>query len=297
MLTLSRRRGASIHSTMPTTKVNGIQTYYETHGEGTPLLFISGAGSHIGEIEYLIESYARATRFILYDKRGSGRTENTGAEYTIATLADDAAALLDVLKVDGAVVYGSSLGGMIAQEMVLRHPGKVRALILGCTTPSPVRGIRPSPETIQALVRNQSLSGDEAAEAGWALGYSAAYIAANRDALFARSKHASTHTTPSETYRRQVIAATKHDALDRLDQIACPVMIIHGADDVMIPPGNAGLFAEAIPHAETHILDGLGHGYNLEGQAIADALVLDFVARVVAGEAATKTEEATHGIR
>lgn len=282
---------------MPTTKVNGVTLYYEDHGDGTPMLFISGLGGHAGEIPHLAESYSRHLRFVTYDNRGCGRSDKPEHEYTIAGFADDAAALLDTLKIDRAIVYGSSLGGMVAQELVLRHPGKVRALILGCTTAGAVKGVQPSAETIQALIRNQSLSGDEAAEAGWALGYSAAWIAANRDALHARSRAASPYTAPRESYMRQVIAAARHDTYDRLDLIACPVMIIHGANDVMIPPGNAGMLAERIPHAEVHFLDGLGHGYNLEGQAIADALVLDFVRRVAAGEAASKAEGATHGIR
>src|SRR6185295_10516370 len=133
--------------------------------------------------------------------------------------------------------------------------------------------------------------------AGWSLGYSGEWIAANRDALFARSRAASQYAAPRDSYMRQVIAAARHDTYDRLGQIACPVMIIHGADDVMIPAGNAGLLAEHIPHAELHLLDGLGHGYNLEGQAIADALVLDFVQRVAAGEAMVKTEEPVHAAR
>jgi pimeloyl-ACP methyl ester carboxylesterase len=273
---------------VPDIRVNGVRLYYEDHGSGEPLLFISGLGGHIGEIPYLVDSYSRELRFIAYDNRGCGRSDKPEHEYTIPGFADDAAALLDGLHIDNAIVYGSSMGGMVAQELVLRHPGNVRALILGCTTAGAVRGVQPSPETVQALVRNQSLAGDEALEAGWALGYSADWIAANREALFARSRTASQHAAPRESYMRQVIAAARHDTYDRLDQIACPVMIIHGANDVMIPPGNAGMLAEAIPHAEVHILDGLGHGYNLEGQAIADALVLDFVRRVGTGEAATK---------
>jgi pimeloyl-ACP methyl ester carboxylesterase len=78
---------------------------------------------------------------------------------------------------------------------------------------------------------------------------------------------------------RQVLAAAKHDAYDRLHRIDCPVMIIHGEHDVMIPPGNAHLMKQHVPHAELHILPGMGHGYSLEGQQHADALVLDFVRR------------------
>jgi pimeloyl-ACP methyl ester carboxylesterase len=78
---------------------------------------------------------------------------------------------------------------------------------------------------------------------------------------------------------RQVLAAAKHDTYDRLHRVACPVMIIHGAEDVMIPVQNAHLLKDCIAHAELHVLEGMGHGYNLEAQAIADELVIGFLQR------------------
>ncbi len=264
---------------MPRARVNGIELYYEVHGTGEPLLFISGLGGHMAEIPHLVESYSRDFQFIVFDSRGCGRSDKPDGEYSIAGFADDTAALLDALGVESAAVYGSSMGGMIAQELVLRHQQKVRALILGCTTGSATRGLHPSPETIQRLMRNQALTGDEALAAGWELGYSREYIDRNWDALMARSRAASTFAAPRDSYMRQVIAAARHDALDRLDGVECPVMIIHGSDDVMIPAGNAHLLKQHVPHAELHILDGMGHGYNLEAQEHADALVIDFVRR------------------
>jgi pimeloyl-ACP methyl ester carboxylesterase len=198
-------------------------------------------------------------------------------EWSIAELADDAAALLDALGIDAALVYGSSMGGMVAQELVLRHPARVRALVLGCTTAGAIRGVQPSPATVQRMIANQSLSGDEALEAGWRLGYSNAYVEANRAALLERARAASELGAPRDSYMRQVLASARHDTYDRLHEVACPVMIIHGEDDVMIPVGNAHLLKERMPHAALHVLPGLGHGYNLEGQAMADELVIAFL--------------------
>ena len=264
---------------MARARVNGIELYYEIQGSGEPLLFISGLGGHLAEIPYLVDAYRRHFQLITFDSRGCGRSDKPAEDYSIAGFADDTAALLDALGIASAAVYGSSMGGMIAQELVLRHPHKVRALILGCTTGGAVRGMPPSPETIQKMVRNQSLSGDEAIAAGWELGYSRAYIERNRGAMMARSRSASAFAAPRESYMRQVIAAAKHDVYDRLHQVECPVMIIHGSNDVMIPPGNAHLLKQHMPHAELHILEGMGHGYNLEAQEQADALVIDFVRR------------------
>jgi pimeloyl-ACP methyl ester carboxylesterase len=275
---------------MPYARVNDINLYYELHEPADPvareraramppLLMIRGLGGHLGEVPYLVESYRRHVQLIAFDGRGNGRSDKPDSEYTISGLADDAAALLDALDVDESVVHGSSMGGMIAQELVLRHPQKVPALILACTTPGAVRGVRPSPETIEKMVRNQSLSGDEAITAGWELGYSRAYIDAHRNEMLARSRESSRYSAPRESYMRQVLAAAQHDTYDRLHQVACPVLIMHGSNDVMIPVGNAELLRQGIAHAEVRVLHGMGHGYELEAQAEADPIVIDFIMR------------------
>ncbi len=264
---------------MPLAHVNGIDLYYEVHGAGVPLLWIGGLGASIREIPYLIDAYKQHHTFIAYDGRGCGRSGKPAEDYTIAGLADDAAALLDVLGISSASVYGSSMGGMIAQELALKHPQRVRALVFGCTTAGAVRGVRPGPEIVRKMVENQSLSGDAALEAGWELGYSRGYIRAHRDELLARARYAAEIAAPRDAYLRQVIAAAKHDTYDHLEYITCPVLIIHGSDDVTIPVGNAHLLKRGMPHAELAILQGAGHGYNLEAQAEADAVVLDFLRR------------------
>lgn len=264
--------------------VNGLQLYYERHGSGEPLLFVSGLGGHVAEVPHLVESYSRELELIAFDGRGCGRSQVPDGAYSITEYADDAAALLDSLDVPAAFVYGSSMGGMIAQELALRHPHRVRGLILGCTTGGAIRGVRPSSETVQRMVHNQSLTGDEAALAGWRLGYTEQYITEHFDELTARSRVTSQYGTPRESYLRQILAAAQHDTWDRLHEIACPVLILHGADDVMIPVGNAHLLKERMPHAELHVLEGFGHGYNLEARSIADPLVLNFVRQHAATE-------------
>jgi pimeloyl-ACP methyl ester carboxylesterase len=270
---------------MPTARVNGIDLYYELHGSGEPLLWIGGLGANVREIPYLIQSYARHHAFIVYDGRGNGRSDKPEEDYSITGFAADAAGLLDALGIESAYGYGSSMGGMIAQEVALLHPERVRALVLGCTTPGAVRGVRPNEMTVRQIVENQALTGDAALEAGWALGYSPGYISSHKAELFARARHAAELAAPRESYMRQVIAAAKHDTHDRLEYIQCPTLIIHGSDDLMIPVGNAYILKRGIPHAELYILQGMGHGYNLEAQFEADRVVLEFLARCGAAPA------------
>lgn len=252
--------------------------YYENHGTGVPLLYITGIGGHAGEAEHLAQAYARHFRFIAFDARGCGRSGGAPAE-TIAAHADDAAAVMSALGLGSAFVYGSSLGGMVAQELAIRHPSRVRGLILGSTTAGAMRGQIPSMRTLRKMVLNQALSGRDALIANWELGYSRAYIEANYDAMVARSRRLAPYATRRSAYLRQVFAAARHDAWGQLHRITCPVLILHGERDLLVPLRNARRMKKRMPHAELHVFAGMGHGFHLEAQAEADAIVFDFIRR------------------
>lgn len=264
---------------MPYICANGANLYYEAHGTGEPLVYISGLGGHVAEVEHLAQSYSRHVRFIAFDARGCGRSEPSPPGDSIAAYADDAAAFMRALGIGPAFVYGSSLGGMVAQELALQHPRLVRALILGSTTAGAIRGQVPSMRTLRKMLLLQTLSGRDARIAGWELGYSAGYIAANYDAMVERSRRIAPYATKRSAYLRQVFAAARHDAWGRLHRITCPTLILHGEDDVMVPVRNARRMQKRIPHAELHVLRGAGHGYHLEAQERADAIVVDFMRR------------------
>src|SRR5438093_13182896 len=116
---------------MATVRVNGIEVYYEEHGSGEPLLLIMGLGANAEGWYGQVPAFSREFRLIAFDNRGAGRSEKPNEPYTMRQLADDAAGLLDALEIGSAHVFGVSLGGMIAQELVLSHPPRVRALVLG----------------------------------------------------------------------------------------------------------------------------------------------------------------------
>ncbi len=132
---------------------NGARLYYEVYGQGEPLLLIMGLGANHLAWSAQVPVYAREFKVIVFDNRGTGQSNfPQGVDCTIPLMADDAAALLDFLGVDSAHVYGVSMGGMIAQEMALRHPEKVRSLILGATSPGGPHAVAPDAQGLRALI-------------------------------------------------------------------------------------------------------------------------------------------------
>lgn len=259
---------------------NGARLYYEIHGEGEPLLLISGLGmNHLG---WALQTpvYAQEFKVIVFDPRGTGQSSSPeGVDYSISLLADDAAALLDALGVDAAHVYGVSLGGMIAQEVALRHPEKVRSLVLGATWPGGPHTVPPGDDAAVALAEFVG-SGESITPALLEVLFSPGFLA-DRGAEFLEfgQRLAEYPATPAEVLAAQAGAGGRHDAYDRLPEITAPTLVIHGTDDTLIPTENGRILAERIPGAELFLLEGARHGYLFEKQAESDAAILDFLHR------------------
>src|SRR5262249_46609876 len=118
---------------MPTALVRGRKVYYETHGDagGVPLLLLMGmGGSCRGWLPLQVPEFQKTRRAIVCDHRGVGQSDDPGGAFTTADLADDAAGLLAALRIPRADVLGAFMGGMVAQELALRHPERIDRLVL-----------------------------------------------------------------------------------------------------------------------------------------------------------------------
>jgi pimeloyl-ACP methyl ester carboxylesterase len=264
---------------MPKTKVGDIHLYYEEQGQGEALLLIMGLGASTLSWGQQISTFAREFRVIAFDNRGAGRSDKPAVRYNIALFADDTAGLIDALGIDSAHVYGQSMGGFIAQELALRHPQRVRTLVLGSTSCGGRQAVVASPENLAILGMMNVLNPLEAAERGLPLLYSSEFIARHRDALIERSLREADLRPPPEAFGRQVQAAIRHNTFDRLTDIHCPTLVITGSDDKVVPPDNSRILAERIPGAELAVLPGAGHGYLVEKAAESNAMVLEFLRR------------------
>ena len=139
--------------------------YWESTGEGDPVLLIMGLGLSGGAWWRTVPVLSRRLRVITFDHRGIGRSRAFSYAYTTEALADDALSVLDDAGLDRVHVYGISLGGMIAQQLALRHPERVRSLVLGATTAGGPRAVRPDAEVMTFFRRRPGMRAEESARA------------------------------------------------------------------------------------------------------------------------------------
>ena len=274
---------------MSTTRVGDVELYYEEHGGGEPLLCIMGLAADSTAWVLQVPDFARRYRTIVYDNRGVGRSSKPPGPYTIHQMADDAAALLDHLNVASAHVCGVSMGGMISQELALRHPAKVRSLVLGCTYPEPDAEIEN-----HRLMSLGKFGGHISAEGGMEIDvqainpmeflqhmlpnvFNAEFIATQLPMLLQVFSGALQYGFSMEAILGQVAAVMSHKATDRLHQIAVPTLVLTGDADRLIPPKNSEILADAIPGAKLLMIPGGSHGFNFETPDVFNRAVLDFL--------------------
>lgn len=226
-------------------------------GQGEPLLLIMGvAGHHRMWSETFIARLAERFDVVALDNRGIGSSFRAEAGFTLADLADDAAAVLDHVGWDSAHVLGISMGGAIAQVLVLAHPERVRTLTLGCTWPDPADAWAPG----VGKLAQAATSGDAAlaAQLMFEANVSPAF-AAESGRLEEFGSVAGSVKVPGPVVLMQMQAASAHDALGRLAEVSVPTLVIHGtADDIILATAGERL-AAAIPRASLDLWDGVGH--------------------------------------
>jgi pimeloyl-ACP methyl ester carboxylesterase len=222
-----------------------------------PLLLIMGLGATLEWWQRLIPILAPRYRTIVYDNRGVGRSDVPPGPYPIPAMADDAAAVMDAAGLASAHVFGASMGGMIAQELALNHPSRVRSLILGCTACGGRQSVPASKEVAAALGARSTMTREEAI---WVM---APYIfdagtPRERVAEDIAVRLAATVTNGGYFAQLQGIRAWG-GTYDRLAGIAMPTLVIHGETDQLVPAENGRIIARAIPQARLVMIPHASH--------------------------------------
>jgi 3-oxoadipate enol-lactonase len=232
---------------------------YVRQGAGEPLLLIMGvAGHHLMWSQEFLARLGERFDVVAFDHRGIGSSARAEEQFTIPDLATDAVAVLDHLGWDTAHVMGISMGGVVAQELVLKSPERVRGLVLGCTWPGPV-AVGPWGDAVLDLATAAS-SGDAAVaarlmfEANVSTGFAAEPGRFEEFAAVAGSVK-----VPGPVVLMQMRAATEHNALDRLPSVDVPTLVLHGTGDRVIRSEAGEALADLIPDADLELWPEVGH--------------------------------------
>lgn len=241
--------------------VGGRRLFHQRRGAGDePLLLIQGmSGTHLAWGEPFVSELEGAFDVVAYDHRGIGRSDPVTDPFTIRELAGDAVGLLDELGWETAHVVGISMGGMVAQELALAHPERVRTLTLGCTYCGGEGSELAPPATIEKLAAGMQ-SGDKelAIRNAFEVNVSAAF-AAQPGAYEAFRAMAKSLPAPVPVIMLQMQAIAGHDTSARLPSLTVPTLVVHGDEDAMLPVGNGRMIASLIPASHLEILSGVGH--------------------------------------
>ncbi|AXX31362.1 alpha/beta fold hydrolase [Actinosynnema pretiosum subsp. pretiosum] len=254
-----------------------VQLHYQVSGSGEPLLLLSGQANNLHWWDRVRPDFEREFTTVVLDHRGTGLSGKPEGGYATRTFAEDALSVLDDLGVDRCHVYGTSMGGRVAQWLAADHPERVRGLVLGCTSPGPPHGVERSAEVRRSLAQPDRL---KARRALLELMYTPAWLERHDEPFTA---HGGPFTTlgdpdmPPHARKGHLLASGNHNSWDALPSITAPTLVVHGTDDEFNPTANAPLLAKRIPDTRLHLVEGARHAYFEEFHHETGPLVADFL--------------------
>ena len=266
---------------MPFLKVEGSEIYHETHGDGAPFLFCSVTGlDHQAWKFHQVEEFSRDHKVILFDYRGTGKSSKAIQKYSIKMFTDDAAALLNHLGAEQAIVCGHSMGGVVAQLLTLDYPRLVKKLILASSGSA-----HPGAHGIPlAMCRDMVRKGFEGyiREHTIHTGWTKDFVAKNPALIEKFLQVRLSGIAPLENYLHFVLSRQGHDHRDRLKEIKVPTLVLVGDDEDHGATDNthfaaAHQLARDISNAKLVVLPGEGHHYLATNPAVAHKAIREFI--------------------
>jgi 3-oxoadipate enol-lactonase len=264
-------------SIMPVCRLPGLDLYYVERGQGEPLIFLNGlAGDSMSWMGQL-KNFGRHYRCLALDHRDVGQSTYVAADYTTGELAQDLIGLCQQLRLGPAHVIGVSMGGMIAQEMALTAPQSVASLVLVNTLAAADEWFRATLELFK-LIREQ---GPDTATffsrlLPWWVSHEF-FRDSGRTSWLMWLLAQNPYAQKLDGFQRQLRAVAKHDAAARLSEIRCPVLILSGVDDHIMPPRFALELKRLIPHAVLQQVPGVGHALPLENPVLFNSSLQQFL--------------------
>jgi len=259
---------------MPQISLDNVNLYYETTGQGQPLVFINGLGSSTRDWDRQVAEFSRTYQVITYDLRGHGRSDKPAGPYSIPQFAADSAGLLNALGVASAHIVGLSLGGGVAFQLALDYVQLVKTMTIVNSAPAMV-GITPDAqkevERRVAIVRQMGMR---------AMGEA---LAPN---LFPKVEHAALRQTfveqwaknDPQAYIEATLSMVGWNVTDRLGSIRCPTLVI-AADQDYSPVAIKEAYVKLLPDAQLVVIADAHHATPVERPQEFNAALAQFLAR------------------
>lgn len=261
-------------------KVGDIELNYELTGSGPTIALTHGIGGTGADFAPIVPGLARRFQVLTWDVRGFGASDRPASGYSIAQFARDLAGLLDHIGVQQAVIMGTSMGGTITQRFILDFPARVLAAVI-MSTSSQVN------ERAKEMWMRQADFIEQEGMAAWVRRnrppeHTEEYLRAHPEALEAEERRIR-NNPDSRVYAQVARAVADYNYTEELKSVRIPTLVLVGSEDKQTPPGGSVIISRAIPGAELHILEGLGHALYREAPERIVELVMAFLDRALAG--------------
>jgi pimeloyl-ACP methyl ester carboxylesterase len=272
---------------MPLTKVGNTRINYYTVGSGKPLVFISGLGADNNCWLYQIPDFKEYFKIIVFDNRGIGKSKGSFGQYSIKMMADDAIGLLKNLDIERAHIIGSSMGGMIAQELAINYPNYVDKLVLCSTFAKPQNMMEIIKKGLHEIlghhvddifeIPHHNIVFEKFFNFFLQQVFSENYLINNKHIIEELLQKNLSKITFMETFLKQVRAIRKHDSVDRLDCIKAETLVITGTEDKLVSPECSDIIADRIQNSKLIKVKQAEHGWHFEKPDVFKKIILDFL--------------------
>lgn len=272
---------------MPYTTIGDIDIYYEIHGpaDAPPLVLIGGWASYRWIWFRQVPTFKEKYKCIVFDNRGAGKSSKPDYPYTIEMFAADTVGLMNALDIENAHILGISMGGLIAQQIVISYPEKVRSLIISSSHFGGPNQIPMDDKTMALLIAlpTETLSKEQAMEMRLQATFSPQFLQENRDMMEQIDTWAGKHPTPVFAQVHQSSATGAFNAESELKKITAPTLILHGNNDRAVPTKNGELLAESISTSKLKIIEDASHFVIIEKYEEFNSEVMKFIDEVDKG--------------
>jgi aminoacrylate hydrolase len=260
---------------MPKAELGGFELYYEEHGEGEPLLLVSGLGGVASYWKPNLPAFTKKYRVILHDHRGSGASTHSRMKYSVDQMTDDLVRLMDHLGIERAHLVGQSTGGAIGQTLAITRPERVGKLVLAGTWPRADAYFLRLFEARRELLMSSGITAYIRALPVFL--YPPRFVSANIRLFEEREKVAIPASPPAEVIAARIDAILAFDRSAGLGRIEAKTLVICARDDIITPLHFSEELARRIPGAALKVLERGGHCASEAAQADFERAVLDFL--------------------